>query len=156
MSREEDRDVNNRRKVETYICASPLTIKAPFTVRILYGNGANDSRPFCHSYGHFFTKGGIYLPANPGGISLFLLAFYTSPSYPPVHLFNLFCFLDARCRTFFSLSLSLWDQIFHRETISDLFSSFLFSISFFDNEIMINVGMSDSSWLIDKVFENSG
>lgn len=59
------RDVNNRRKVETYICAWPLTIKAPFTVRILYGNGANDSRPFCHSYGHFFTKGGIYLPAIP-------------------------------------------------------------------------------------------
>lgn len=64
------RDVNNRRKVETYICASPLTIKAPFTVRILYGNGANDSRPFCHSYGHFFMKGGIYLPASPGGIPL--------------------------------------------------------------------------------------
>lgn len=65
-------------------------------------NGANDSRPFCHSYGHFFMKGGIYLPASPGGIPL--PARFLHPSsypYPPVHLFNLFSLLCHRTFLFF-------------------------------------------------------
>lgn len=155
------RDVNNRRKVETYICASPLTIKAPFTVRILYGNGANDSRPFCHSYGHFFMKGGIYLPASPGGILLFLLAFYTrrppppSYPYPPVHLFNLFVScarltLDARHRTFPFFFFSTVIKFFIEKFSFIFFSFFLFQSSYRSSITYTYIGNEITIKIIDK------
>lgn len=68
--------MNNRRKVETYICASPLTIKAPFTVRILYGMGRTILVHFVTRMGTFSWKEEYICPPAREE-SLFLLAFYT-------------------------------------------------------------------------------